>query len=398
MMNLNTENEIYKKYLIKLIISIFLILFSLAGINYFLDPYGIYNNKWIIKGWNDKKPLINTHTRIHKTQKVYLKEYECIFLGTSRVEASMVFNSDDSFIKKYCSSYYNAALGSSNIVEMYYMLNLILNHHKPKKIFYGLDFLQFNAMNINFSVMNLDYFNRPLYTRIVYLFSYSMLQDVFRTLKLNEKEENYYDNAGGWNIEKNYLDKFPGLTLNDIFLITEKSYYHIYYDNFNYNFNNLYTWDYYKKMLNIINEHPEIEFFIYTNPFHVRLLEVMDMKIQYQSFEDWKKQLIEMNTQYIKNPKSNFYIYDFSGYNFITTENIDINTKVSHFFYDTSHAKSSVGELILKYILENNYYEDFGIKLDKISIDSYLKEQKIKQQQWREKNKNTIKSIKEFIQ
>ncbi|GIX40880.1 MAG: hypothetical protein KatS3mg129_0613 [Leptospiraceae bacterium] len=385
------EQKLYKQFTYKSILTIIILLLIVASLNYFFDPYGIYNNRIIIKNLNDRKPMINSHTRIHKTQKVFLNHYDCIFLGTSRVEASMVFDKYQNYIKKYCNSYYNAALSSSNIVEMYYMLLLVLKYSKPKKIFYGLDFLQFNAETINYSLLNLPFFEKPLYTRITYLFSYDMIKDMIRTFK--SKEESYYDEYGGWNIEKNYLMKFPNINLNTIFLINEKAFYYNFFKEFSYKSNNINTWEYYIKILKLMNDYPDIEFYFYINPFHARLLEVMDLRNMYDLFEQWKKELVLKN----KNFAYQTPIYDFSGYNFITTEPVNENTKESLYFYDSSHIKKIVGIYILDYILNQNKKHDFGIKLTNHNIAFYLREQQNKRKIWKEKNKKIINQIRNFI-
>lgn len=382
------EEKVYKIYLIKLLFAIFMLLSIVAFINYFFDPYGIYNNRFIIKNLNDRKPMINSHTRIHKTQKVFLNNYDCIFLGTSRVEASFVFKNND-YINKFCKTYYNAALSSSNVVEMYYMLSLVIKYSNPKKIFYGLDFLQFNAKGFRSQELHREYFLKPLYTRIIHLFSYDMIKDIIRTF--NTKESSFYDEFGSWNIENEYRSKFPTIDLNTIFLINEKAFYHNFYKEFDYQANGINTWEYYQKIFELVKKNKQIDFYIYINPFHVRLLEVMDMRIGYKKFEDWKKELVYIHNQ------NQIPIYDFSGYNFITMEKIDPSIKESQYFYDSSHIKKIVGKIILDYILNKNKRSDFGISLDTENIESYLKEQRLMQKHWRQRNQILIKQIHDFI-
>jgi hypothetical protein len=90
-------------------------------------------------------------------------------------------------------------------------------------------------------------------------------------------------------------------------------------------------------------------------------------------------------------------IYDFSGYNNITTEEIQHTKEHLEFFYDPSHVKKIVGRYILEYILENKKRNDFGTKLDIHNIQEYLEHQREKQKRWREKHSKEIQELKDFL-
>ncbi len=382
------DEKLYKNFIIRLLILVFLILSIVGFINYYFDPFGIYFDQELKRN----KPLVNTHTRIHKTQKIYLNHYDCIFLGSSRVEGSIVFDNEDSFLKKYCDTYYNAGLSAANVLEVYLMLKLALKYSKPKKIFYGIDLFQFNASKIDLNNANLNYFEKPLYTRITHLFSYDVLKDAYKTIELSKKEQNFYNTKGSWNIELNYFVKFRGVSVDKIFLITEKAFYENFYYNFKFKNNNLDVWYYFIEILKLIKNHKDVEFYLYINPYHVRLIEVEDLKVGYENVNNWKKRLVEETSKNTQKP-----IYDFSGYNFITTEEITKDKNFSEYFYDPSHVKKIVGKYILEKILENKQRGDFGIKLDIHNIQEYLKDQRLKQKQWREKHTKEIQEIKEFL-
>jgi hypothetical protein len=382
------DENLYKNFTIRFLILVFIILFIIAFLNYYFDPYGIYFDQAL----NQNKPLVNTHTRIHKTQKIYLNHYDCIFLGTSRVEGSLVFEKEDPFIKKYCPTYYNAGLSAANVLEIYYMLRLAIKYSKPKKIFYGIDLTQFNASKINLNDSSLNYFNKPFYTRITHLFSYDMLKDISKTIELSKKEQNFYNANGSWNIEQNYFIKFRGIDIYKIFLITEKAFYENFYHNFKFNTNNIDTWHYYIEIIQLIKNHKEIEFYLYINPYHVRLIEVEDLRIGSENLDYWKQRLVLETYKNLQMP-----IYDFSGYNNITTEEIQHTKEHLEFFYDPSHVKKIVGRYILEYILENKKRNDFGTKLDIHNIQEYLEHQREKQKRWREKHSKEIQELKDFL-
>ncbi|MFN3605386.1 MAG: hypothetical protein ACK4UJ_11825 [Leptonema sp. (in: bacteria)] len=383
----------YKKYILFVLGSIFTFLCTISILNYIIDPYAIYNFI-ILKGINDKKPLINGRTRLHKTQKLYTHSFDCIFLGTSRVEASFDFDSNSIFFE-HCKNYYNAGLSFANILEVYYLMELIQKYQKKPKIFIGLDFLQFNAKAITIS-KELDFFRKPMFIRYANLISYSVLKDSLKTI--HAKEDSFYKANGSWKIEENYKEKFPKNTsLFLIFLLTENGFYDIFYNHFDFTNNKLSTLNYFEKILDISYSH-NLEVYFFINPFHVRLLQLLDYKIGYNQFEEWKKYLVEIISKKAEQWNQTPYpLWDFSGYNSITTEPIDQNIKSSKYFYDSSHLKREIGELILGKILSiSSQISDFGVPLNKTTIQKHLEEQRKRKTKWEQDNKEITKELLNF--
>lgn len=386
--------KIYKNYLIFLVFGIFIFLGMIAIFNYLIDPYGIYNVLFI-QGINDKKPYINGKTRFHKTQKLLTLTYDCIFLGSSRVESTMNF-SKESILFKHCKNYYNAGLSYASILEEYYLTKLIHKYQCKPKLFIGLDFLQFNA-NINKNTKELDYFKKPLFFRYASSISLSVVKDSINTIRTTK--DSFYLSNGSWKIMENYLENFPKDTsLYLIFLFTEKGFNDIFYQEFTFQIDNVSTIKNFQELLDFLYANSfEVYFFI--NPFHVRLLELLDLKIGYHTFEKWKLKLVETLTEEAKkHNKIPYKLYDFSGYNSITTEMITKETKESKYFFDSSHAKPEVGEWILLKILENqNPVPDFGELLVQTNVEKYLEIQRKKREEWRKANRGIIKELLEFI-
>lgn len=385
--------KIYKKYIIFVLLSILIFLSLIGFCNYIIDPYDIYNFLKI-QNWNDKKPQINGKTRLHKTQKIFSNQYDCIFLGSSRIEAAFDFT-ENSSIFSYCKNYYNSGLSYPNILEIFYLVEMVSKYQKKPKLFIGLDFLQFNAKNIKF-IKDINYYKKPFFIRYASLISYSILKDSLKTLKA--KEDSFYKDNGAWKILENYLDKFPKDTNPYLlFLITEKSFYNNFYKDFSFNNESISSFHYFEKILDLsYTNFDEVYFFI--NPFHIRLLELLDNKIGYDQFEYWKTKLVEINIKKSKEwNKETYKIYDFSGFNSINTEYVDRKHQ-SKYFYDSSHIRPEFGEIIIKKILENqNLIPNFGVELNQGNIQSYLEEQRKLRNKWKEENKAIINEMIEFV-
>lgn len=99
-----------------------------------------------------------------------------------------------------------------------------------------------------------------------------------------------------------------------------------------------------------------INLIIFINPHHYKTYLNSNLK----QFFYFKKELAKI-TDY----------YDFSGLNTVTTDN--------YYFYETSHYRTIVGDMILKKIFgypNISVPEDFGIKITKENIEKHLEKQK----------------------
>ncbi len=398
---LNKEMR-YRNFIILFIILFLFMISPIAIINYIVDPYGIYHPDYI-----QKKPFINTHTRLHKTQRLLSRDYECIFLGTSRVEGLFDFEffEKEHLFFQICKTYYNAGISSASVEEVSEFLKLILKFNQPRIVFYGLDFVQFSAPIIESKRSFLSYYRKPYYHRIVVPFSLDTLWNSVKTI--NSTGISYYKENGSWNIDKEMESKNFSiflesniLNLKQLFLLNEKAYYNNFYHNFSLNMRDgKSTLFYYRQILENAYKN-KIKFYLFINPFHIRLIEVLDRKIGYNRFEDWKRDIVKLNEEIANLFNTQPYpVYDFSGYNFITSEEIPVEGfKMKYFYYENSHIRPSAGDLMLKKILLNeNQFNNFGILISTKNIEEHLEKQKELFYRWREENQVEVNEIINFI-
>ena len=95
----------------------------------------------------------------------------------------------------------------------------------------------------------------------------------------------------------------------------------------------------------------------------------------WSDFENWKREIVAITP-----------VWDFSGYNSITTEPVAKGMKN---YLDSSHYSSEVGNLILNRLF--NYQEetvtaDFGILITQENIQSHLDLILVEQTSWSDKN------------
>ncbi|MCS7206114.1 MAG: hypothetical protein NZ853_10495 [Leptospiraceae bacterium] len=392
------KNEFtYRGYVLGFLFLFFVLGTLFSGFNLIVDPYDVYDVVELDAFKN--KPQVNGFTRYHKTQKLLSNTYACVFLGSSRVEGAFDEIQEPTF-RELCPTYYNAGINGVNILEVYHLLRISAKYAKAKVIFYGMDLLQFNAKGIQPDAFEMKVYRNPWVYRYLLLISKNTFLDSLKTI--HAKQISFYKDNGAWLILENYKDKFlPNVRIHDLFLLNEKAFYDNFYSDFSFETKTLSSFAIYRDILTFLHEN-QLKAFIFINPFHVRLLEIEDLRIGYEQSEFWKKELVkihqELSEEFQQEP---IPLWDFSGYNEITTEEIthEKNT-VKYYFIEGSHINHQVGELIIKKMLTHNPKEphpDFGYPLTIENIDSYLREQRKKQEYWRKHHQNTIQEIKAFV-
>jgi hypothetical protein len=113
-------------------------------------------------------------------------------------------------------------------------------------------------------------------------------------------------------------------------------------------------------------------------PFHARLAESMRAVNLWDDFEQWKKDVLNLvEKEAVEADQAPFPVWDFSGYNSITTEPVpskENKTDRMRWHLDASHVSRATGDLIQTVVLgtDGERVGDFGQKVDSGTIDAYL--------------------------
>ncbi|HAC64211.1 MAG TPA: hypothetical protein DCF68_11885, partial [Cyanothece sp. UBA12306] len=102
-----------------------------------------------------------------------------------------------------------------------------------------------------------------------------------------------------------------------------------------------------------------------------------------KTWEQWKRELVKIAP-----------VWDFSGYNSITTQPIN---DVMENYTDNSHYTEKVGNLVLNRIFSyqlDQVPDDFGVLITPENIDNHLKKINQKRKQWLENNQNEEQLVK----
>lgn len=119
-----------------------------------------------------------------------------------------------------------------------------------------------------------------------------------------------------------------------------------------------------------------IHVMVYINPLHAITLENFYQQGHWSHLERWKRSLVEATGE-AQQGGCNIQLYDFSGFNSVTSETIpEVSGKVAmQNYWEGSHYRTVVGKQILAKMLslaEVPVPLDFGVKLDRNNIENHL--------------------------
>lgn len=350
-------------------------------INWLVDPQDIFKtpNYW---GINHEKITKDRNDRLFKAVDVVRLQPNTIIVGSSRTKqgidpesAVLVANNGDNV--------YNLALNGPNFYEVRrYIEHAIYNQPELEQIILGIDFFMFNQDLDNqptFKESRLEKEQIIIGDAVQNLFSLDTLANSLEIAKASIESpatvnDNYGDN--GFMPNRNYDN---GETIWR-FHQSIRLYYSLHSD---YQFSESF-WNDFKDVVRLCKEN-NIELKVFISPSHSTHWESIYQTKRGEVFNEWKRKLVEFVP-----------LWDFSGYNSITTESID---KYMTNYVDNSHYTPEVGELILQRIYgyeTEEIPEDFGILLTPENIEQHLDKIKSDRSSWIENHPEEFKLVKEL--
>ena len=356
----------------------------IAGLNITMDPYGVMNSPRI-KGFNWSKPKQFNRPRLFKAIALTRPlQLETLLLGTSRVDWSL--QPDSTALAPY-QPVYNSALPASTMYEqLNYFKHAILNQAKLKLIIIGLDFEMFLEYNENVSESGFD--KRRLEKKGIRLiealsinFSTNTMNDGLETVNHNRKYPDtiYYYPNGFNNIYarkgKNRNVSFIKDTADKIVRLVKSG------KKGNLSNKSLAQ----LQEIQSLCENAGIELKLFITPPHVAHLEGFRLVEKWQLYEEWKREIVKIMP-----------VWDFSGYNSITTEPIE--NEMNNYQIST-HYYTSIGDLILNRILdykEEEIPEYFGVLITPENVEAHLENVRRDRTAWLENNPDAVELLQEL--
>ncbi len=382
-----------KYYMKELLILIVIFVISSASFNWVMNPYGIFNSPKIEK-INKLKPEFFTHLRLAKAWAVYKQKPDGIILGTSRSEFGLDPNHPGWNVK----SVYNLGLSGANMYEVLRYFQHVHTIKTQKQVVLSVDFFMFNIFASNhadFEESNLAM--NPKFSSANKFFTLISIDTIWSSIKTlfkqTEAEFAYLSNGQlHWTNYIRTVRKQGGH--RQFFLLTEEE--HMNNTWFNkpqkqYSFVHPKTGEstlkYFSSFLEIAYR-DNVDLRIFISPSHARLWEALYSVGLWPQFEQWKREMVRINAEQAhKYGKTPFQLWDFSGYNSFTTEEVpslgDIKTEMK-WYWEASHYKKTLGDLVLDRIFgERIIANDFGKLLKSKNIEQQLAKIRTEQQHYR---------------
>lgn len=382
---------------------------SICSFNALVDPFRLFGAP-PITGFNQLKPEIGTHARMAKAYAVRSIQPHGIVLGNSRADVGI----DPEHVgwNRQSTPVYNLALSSGRIDEILSYLQHAQAHGPLRQVVLSLDFMMFNANWRHEADFDPDRLSTPeahfpsvswWADSLKALFSLDGLSASVRTVKAqhesttsshlpngardNERKWAHIQAMGGHrraflnNTRYDLIspDGWPLFSLE----ASERG------DG---------TSDSLEEIARFC-KHYNIELKVFISPIHANKLEVIWQLGLGPEYEHWKRHVVEVVS------RSGFALWDFSGYNSITTEPfppLGDNTTMMNNYWEGSHYRREVGDLILDRLFATSETgrivpSDFGIRLSPDNIEDHLRMTRDDHEHYRSQRQPDIEEVAKLV-
>jgi hypothetical protein len=371
------------RYIVALLATCLAILTAAVAANVLVDPYGVSH----VLDWqriNGERPAQSAHARMHKPLKLWRTRYDGIVLGTSQVEQG--FDTRHPALIARGLSLYNGGVSEGRVFEQALLLRHASEVAKIKFAIVALDFLRYAEGGGRPAFMPRDWTRwRAVADYLVSLVSIDGLRDSYSTVVASWRRVPtfQYFPDGTLNVERHFaavgwpdyaalFDTVDAAYLNGAYdpILTRRSA----FEQRGFDHSSL------KDMLATARR-AGIQLSIFVPPSHARQAEVIRYLGLQPLFDQWLRELVDVVADdagghgHISVAK----IWDFSGYNAVTTEMVPPpGSKVRMLWYqDSVHFSYRTGRAIMDQVLqipEPELFdpERFGVELSPEALDDHL--------------------------
>jgi hypothetical protein len=359
----------FRRYL-KIFVSTLLLLLVLTGsINLLVDPEGRLRIA-DIPGFNKLKIPAKLDSRQGKAVALQQCTYDVVIQGSSAAEigldpASALFND---------KAAYNAALKASSMHELYRMARHTVQYQNPEAVVIGLDFYAFNQGQS----FEEDYADSVLAESINagglvrYLLSVKTLRASLVTVSWNVRGIAKGCTHNGRNTVFQSYQQVRGIRGAFDFLQTRYMTNPNIYGDYVLGAGQLQDFE------NVLRLYAKngVRVYLFVSPIHAALLTLIQELGLGAQYSAWERALVATVARVNADldPAAQLVLWDFSGYNSITTEPVPAEGTRMQWWRDPPHYQPIVGDMIIARLLDRDSAvtipDDFGIRLTPANIES----------------------------
>lgn len=372
-----------KKYIVRIVFSIVLIVLFVLGLNYSVDPYAI-TGAVRINHFNQYKVEINNHTRLSKKYQPLLREHNTLIVGNSRVE--MGINPDHRcFISSGWKAYNLGMPGAGVRTQLEYALNVM--YQQPiDRVLLSLDFTDFltpgqrsggKARNftrqstgelayLTTGQANPNYFGIKMLDYYRSLFSLDAFVASLKTLALQSDSASDRDDAGfnpARDFAKTVRIEGPRALFDQKMQVLDQKYSAKWYmrdaaGQLNQSFDDI------AEFLSIAAER-RVEVYLFTNPFHQSYWDLLEEQGLKKQYSDW---LASIEALARTHEIASLALWDFSMDSPYIHEEIPARGAITdplNWFWEPAHYRRELGDIMLESMLSESCGTEvvFGEKL-----------------------------------
>jgi hypothetical protein len=134
-------------------------------------------------------------------------------------------------------------------------------------------------------------------------------------------------------------------------------------------------------------------------PYHADILELFDAAGLWPSYERWKRETVGMLVDGRQDPAGNIELWDFGGYDALTTEAVPVSrtgTTGMNWYWEAGHFKAALGERIVRRVFGSDA-EAFGMRIDTANIDMDLAEIRAARDRYRDAQRGASQAIRDLV-
>jgi hypothetical protein len=352
---------------------------AIAAVNSTVDPYGFWR---LIEqpGINAVRPRQDNNDRLYKAADIVRQKPDVVILGSSRTKQAI--DPDHEGLQAYSPQVYNLAINGPNAYEVRrYFDHALANQAQPELVVLGIDFFMFNADLGNqpsFNERRLGISHLSLQDAATTTLSLDTLQASWETIQANrppsEVDGAYEPNGFGPNREAE--DGKRQWRFNQ----SAALYFELHSD---YKLSEEYLAEF-QRIVELCEER-DIPLVIFISPAHATQWEAIRATGHWETFEAWKRRIVAIAP-----------VWDFSGYNTVTTEPMGDEMD---YYTDNSHYSVPVGNWVLDRILSPSAQgvpEDFGVWVTPDNLETHLQTIREDRQTWARQNQDEVDWVKDI--
>ncbi|MBI3223172.1 MAG: hypothetical protein HYZ46_08970 [Nitrosomonadales bacterium] len=365
---------------------------ALAGFNWWVDPYAIYHQPV-----EDAAASRVMNERIFKTVKLARTPADVVFIGTSRTDIGIGREQPTLRGRRLV----NLATFGQPFRETRRLFEQVVQNGRAKTVVIGLDFFAFNALFVPPSDYVEDNYSslRPA----TLLLSISTLSDAltkYRNPQVTGGECCYADGfrlaTDPGYLKGNYHRYF---TASERMYLMEK---YLPYPQCAFAFA-VRGREAQSSLADLqaifeLAQHRQIDLRLFISPSHARQWETLAAAGLWDTWENWKRRLVELNDQSaMQAGRQPFPIWDFSGYDSVSGEDLPTegDNRLMQGYSDSSHYTLQVGQRLVSRLFGQE--DNWGEQLGRANIEARLTNIRAARQQYRSSHSADVAEIEALL-